>query len=89
MAVEEGMVESAVARALDVSGARVRQLMVDGRLGFVQTQLGRVYDPSDVERLRAERERRRQNESRHPAGTRVAARELEGPRGHATNQSPA
>lgn len=51
-----------VQRALDVSVTRVHQYAADGRLGYVETPLGRLYRREDVERLaqwRAERRKER------------------------------
>jgi DNA-binding transcriptional MerR regulator len=46
---------SQAARELGVSPERVRQLAKEGRLAAIDTPLGRLFDPADVERLRLER----------------------------------
>jgi hypothetical protein len=38
----------------------VRQILAAGELPYQRTSLGRLIDESDVERLRQERERKRQ-----------------------------
>jgi DNA-binding transcriptional MerR regulator len=46
------MTASQVARRLTISAERVRQLAREGRLEPVQTtELGRLWDPEDVERF--------------------------------------
>lgn len=49
------MTRSDVARALDISPERVRQLTLAGQLRCEHTPLGRLYNPLDVERLASER----------------------------------
>jgi hypothetical protein len=46
------------ARTLNVSTKRVRQLVEEGRLISVTTELGRLIDPASVEQVRTEREAR-------------------------------
>ncbi len=43
------------ARFLGVSSELVAMLMDQGKLQFIATKLGRLIDPSDLERLRLER----------------------------------
>ena len=43
------------ATRLGVTPTRVRQLLDEGRIGYVRTALGRLVNPADLERLRAER----------------------------------
>ena len=54
-------------RRLELSAERVRQLTADGRLPCIRTPLGRLLDPRDVERLAAERRRRRAGPDLDPA----------------------
>jgi len=49
----------AAARELCCSESLVSYYMRIGRLGFVQTQIGRAIDPSSLARLRRELEERR------------------------------
>lgn len=51
---------SETARKLEVSSARVRQLVREGKLEATETPLGKLYDPKEVERLAKEREGGRQ-----------------------------
>lgn len=44
------------AKLLGISPERVNQLARAGELRFVQTPLGRLYEPEEVERLRRIRE---------------------------------
>jgi hypothetical protein len=63
------------ARRLDVTPMRVRQMLAEGKLGFVQTLYGRGVIGEDVERLLAERQargRRRQAASRRTGGVSTA-----------------
>jgi len=53
-----GVTASEAARRLRISGEHLRRLAVAGRIDSVRTPYGRLYDESDVERLRAEREER-------------------------------
>jgi hypothetical protein len=46
------------AKRLDVSPLRIDQLGASGKLCFVATSLGKLYDPDAVETLRREREQR-------------------------------
>lgn len=51
-----------VQKMLDVCQSRVYQLASEGRLGYIETPLGRLYRREDVERLarwRAERRKGR------------------------------
>jgi len=50
-----GLTTGAVAKILDLSPTRVRQLADAGRLAYTDTPLGRLYDPAGVEKLRQER----------------------------------
>jgi hypothetical protein len=52
---------SQATRRLDVTPLRVRQLRGDGSHAYVATLLGRLVDAKDVDRLAAERERRRRS----------------------------
>jgi excisionase family DNA binding protein len=45
-----------VARLLEVSTDRVRQLIKDGKLIAAKTVLGRLVDPASVETLREQRD---------------------------------
>ena len=47
------------AARLGVTPTRVRQLLDEGRIGCVRTNLGRLVNPADIERLAAERAGRR------------------------------
>jgi excisionase family DNA binding protein len=58
--VQEWLSPSEAARELGVTPLRVRQLLSEGRLSHVRTSLGRLLDPADVERLRAERQQARE-----------------------------
>lgn len=51
---------SQAARVLDITPARVRQLIAAGQLACDRTPLGRLVLASSVETLAAERTRRRQ-----------------------------
>ncbi len=51
-----------VARALNVSVDRVRQLARSGQLTFTETPYGRLFDPVEVEAFR-ERHQRRHDET--------------------------
>jgi hypothetical protein len=51
-----------VAQRLGVSPERIRQLTVSGQLRYIQTPLGRLYDPADVLCL-ADQRRRAQTHS--------------------------
>ncbi len=42
---------SAVSHRLGLSSRRVLQLVEEGKLTFVKTPLGRLFDPREVERL--------------------------------------
>jgi len=53
--IEKLMTRSQVARALDISPERVTQLARRGQLPHLRTDLGRLYDPADIEQLRRER----------------------------------
>ncbi len=53
--VEKLMTRSQVARALDISPERVTQLARRGQLPHLRTDLGRLYDPADIEQLRRDR----------------------------------
>jgi hypothetical protein len=44
------------ARILGVTSARIRQMTLAGRLLYVQTPLGRIYNRAEVEALAASRE---------------------------------
>jgi len=55
---------SQAARRLDVTPSRVRQLLVDGSLPYVATPLGRLVEAKGVDKLVAERARRRQDRAR-------------------------
>jgi excisionase family DNA binding protein len=48
-----------VARVLGVSEGFVHQLVKAGKLKAMQTALGKLYRPAEVERLRAERAERK------------------------------
>jgi len=52
---EADLTRGQVARLLDVSPERVRQLTVTGRLRCRQTPLGRLYSRADVEAVAAAR----------------------------------
>jgi excisionase family DNA binding protein len=52
------MTRSQVARRLGVSAEYVGQLSAAGRLNFVRTPLGRLYDAAEVEAFAQERETR-------------------------------
>jgi hypothetical protein len=51
---------SQTGRRLGLSAARVRQLADAGRLEFVLTPLGRLFDERSVEALRVERETKKE-----------------------------
>jgi excisionase family DNA binding protein len=51
-----GLSPSEAAKVLNVTPARIRQLLSAGELRYTRTSLGRLVDPDDVERLRRERE---------------------------------
>lgn len=53
--LEGTLTSSQVARLLGVSAQRVIQLANAGRLAHTRTDLGRLYDPADVQRLIRER----------------------------------
>jgi excisionase family DNA binding protein len=53
----ESLSTSQAARRLNLSAARIRQLLAKQQLPFVATPLGRLIDPAVIERLAAERER--------------------------------
>ena len=55
----EWLTPARAAHILGVTPQRIRQLMRAGRLACIRTPLGRLADPTSVERLRAEREERR------------------------------
>lgn len=55
---EELLTRSQVAKALDVSPERVRQLTTSGLLPCTVTPLGRLYQRRDVDRVAAVRRRR-------------------------------
>lgn len=46
---------SEVARRLDLSAQRVRALADEGRIPYVMSPLGRLFDPDEVERFRLTR----------------------------------
>lgn len=48
---------SQAARIVGLGEVRMRQLAEQGRVEFITTAHGRLFNPADVERLRAERER--------------------------------
>jgi excisionase family DNA binding protein len=54
----QGLTLGQAAKRLDVSVARVLQLVTQGRIPYTQTPLGRLYDPVTVEQLRRERMQR-------------------------------
>lgn len=62
-----GLRASQVAEILDVSTARVHQMLRRGQLPYCQTALGRLVDPEAVERLRIERSLRQVKGSEHVA----------------------
>ena len=43
---------SEAARRLELSAQRVRALADEGRLAYVMSPLGRLFDPAEVERFR-------------------------------------
>ena len=49
---------SEAARRLKLSAERVRQLARSGALPSVRTELGRLFDPDDLDRFAAERAKR-------------------------------
>ena len=51
----DGMSLSSAARHLGLSNSRVDQLLRDGTLPFVETELGRLIDREAVELLKVER----------------------------------
>ena len=51
----EWLSTSQAAQRLDLTTARVRQLLTADKLGHVRTALGRLVDPATVDRLAAER----------------------------------
>ncbi len=53
--VVEGLRPSEVARRLGVSEALVRLFLRQGRLGMIETPLGRLVPEAEVERLAQER----------------------------------
>ena len=55
-------------RRLGVTPQRIVQLARAGEVEHVLTPLGRLLDPADVERLAAERERRRPGRQPEPVG---------------------
>ena len=54
-ASEKWMTPSAAARELNLSVARVKQLVAQGKLACEKTVLGRLIDPKSVAKLKAER----------------------------------
>jgi hypothetical protein len=61
----QGLLVSVAARELSVSAVRIRQLMASRELGYVQTALGKLVIPEDLERLRREREAKLRGSERH------------------------
>ena len=57
---QELLTPAQAARRLGVTPQRVRQLLNAGSLLCVATPLGRLVDAKDVDRLAAERQRRRE-----------------------------
>jgi hypothetical protein len=53
MQYENWLTRAQVARSLEISSEYVRVLTRNGRLAFINTQLGRLYDPASVEEARA------------------------------------
>lgn len=56
--IETALGTKQVARALDLTERRTLQLVAEGRLAATQTIIGHLYDPDDVARLAAERQRK-------------------------------
>jgi excisionase family DNA binding protein len=56
---EEKLTRGQVARLLNVSPERIRQLTNSGRLRFTATPLGRLYARRDVEQLAQQRRQAR------------------------------
>ena len=59
----DGLRTAEVARRLEISEQRVRQLATGGQLPYVATPYGRVFDPAAVQRLASERAARRAGSS--------------------------
>jgi hypothetical protein len=55
----DGLTTTQAARRLGVSAVRIHQILCAGQLRYMETSLGRLIDPADLERLAAERERTR------------------------------
>lgn len=63
----DGMSLSNAARYLGLSNSRVDQLMRNGTLPFVETDLGRLIDRAAVEQLKELRQERQVKGSEHVA----------------------
>lgn len=46
---------SEAARRLKLSAQRLRALAKEGRIGYVDSPLGRLFDPAEIERFRLTR----------------------------------
>ena len=55
----DGLTTTQAARRLGVSAVRIHQILRAGQLRYMETSLGRLINPADLERLAAERERTR------------------------------
>jgi len=55
MEAQDYLAPSEAARSLGVSSIYVRKLMVQGKLRYIRTALGRLVEPESIEEFRAAR----------------------------------